>query len=373
MARKYFNIHNNSIEKAHLNRIENYASLVDDVYRAALEEFAKLAKSVAGYNPDKIFSFNQYPETRRMVDRILRAVYSRVYAIVENGIDAEWLEAAGKNDITIDALIKSSGVLGDDANVYREKLSEYYDRNLDALKAFKDRKVDGLNLSDRVWKHTENLLPEVEMIMDRGLAEGKSAAALSRETRKYLNEPDRIFRRVRNDKGELVLSNAAKSYHPGQGVYRSSSKNAKRLTRDIINESYRESDWQRYQQLDFVVGFEIKLSTNPYHCPVCEALAGKYPKSFKWTKWHVQCRCFVISILSTEDERREIFRNKLRGVELKTKSNNTVTRMPDNFTKFMSDNEDKFTRAKKQPYWVRDNFEGGDPAKGLNLSLIVNS
>lgn len=372
MAKQLVNIHNNSIEIEHLTRIENYSNLIDDVYASAVAEFAKLAKSIPGYNPDKFFSFSDYPETKRMVERILKAIHSRVYAIIEKGIDAEWLESAGKNDITIDALIKSSGLLGNDATAYREKLSQYYDRNLDALKAFKDRKTDGLNLSDRVWKHTDNLLPEVEMIMDRGLAEGKSAAALSRETRKYLNEPNRIFRRVRNDKGELVLSKAAKSYHPGQGVYRSSSKNAKRLTRDIINESYRESDWQRYQQLDFVVGFQINLSTNPYHCPTCVALAGKYPKSFKWTKWHVQCRCFITSIMSTEDERREIFRNKLRGLEIDTTSVNAVKEMPANFTQFMTNNEDRFARAKKQPYWVRDNFKGGDPRKGLNI-LITNS
>ena len=75
-----------------------------------------------------------------------------------------------------------------------------------------------------------------------------------------MNEPDRLYRRVRDKGGNLRLSKAAKMYHPGQGVYRSSAKNAQRLTRTEINMAYRESEYLRWQQLDFIVGIRVMLS-----------------------------------------------------------------------------------------------------------------
>ena len=53
---------------------------------------------------------------------------------------------------------------------------------------------------------------------------------LSRDVRRYLRNPDKLFRRVRDKHGNLRLSKAAKAYHPGRGVYRSSYRNALRLT-----------------------------------------------------------------------------------------------------------------------------------------------
>ena len=91
-------------------------------------------------------------------------------------------------------------------------------------------------------------------------------------------------------------------YNPGGGVYRSSYKNAMRLTRTEINMSYREADHLRWQEMDFVVGIEIRRSNHEYGCNVCESLKGKYPKDFKFSGWHPHCRCHAIPILATEEE-----------------------------------------------------------------------
>ena len=70
---------------------------------------------------------------------------------------------------------------------------------------------------------------QIEDALQFAIIDGKSASELSRDIRKYLQEPDRLYRRVRDaETGELKLSKAAKEYHPGQGVYRSSYKNAMR-------------------------------------------------------------------------------------------------------------------------------------------------
>lgn len=48
--------------------------------------------------------------------------------------------------------------------------------------------------------------------------------------------------------------------------------------------------------MDFILGYEIKLShSHPCH-DICEDLKGKYPKDFKWTRWHPNDLCYVITI-----------------------------------------------------------------------------
>ena len=144
----------------------------------------------------------------------------------------------------------------------------------------------------------------MELALDIGIGEGRSAAELSRDVRRYLNHPERLFRRVRDKHGNLVLSQAAKAFNPGQGVYRSSFKNARRLTATETNMAYRKADNERWQQLFFVVGFEVKLSNNhsingvPF-TDICDELAGKYPKTFVFTGWHPLCRCYTVPILIT--------------------------------------------------------------------------
>jgi hypothetical protein len=131
-----------------------------------------------------------------------------------------------------------------------------------------------MNLSQRVWKYVGQYKDQIELGLDVGLGEGRSAQQLSRDLRQNLQDPDRLFRRVRDKHGNLVLSKAAKAFHPGQGVYRSSYKNAMRLTRSEINMAYRESDWLRLQQLDFVVGFEVHRSNHEplFKCDLCSRL-----------------------------------------------------------------------------------------------------
>ena len=146
------------------------------------------------------------------------------------------------------------------------------------IQVFESNSQQGLNLSNRVWRYAEQFKEEIEMGLDIGIRSGRSADALSRDLRQYLQQPDKLFRRVRDEHGQLQLSKRAKAYHPGQGVYRSSYKNARRLAATEANIAYRTSDHLRWQQLDFVVGIEIHLSGNfsflefPYHGEPCAAL-----------------------------------------------------------------------------------------------------
>lgn len=171
-----------------------------------------------------------------------------------------------------------------------------------------------------------------------------------------------LFRRVRDEHGVLHLSQRAKAYHPGQGVYRSSYKNARRLTSTETNIAYRTADHLHRQDLDFVVGIKVQLSNNhtlngePF-VDICDHLQGDYPKDFKFVGWHPHCRCFVTNIFKTEEERREDLRRMLRGEAPipAEQSKNYVADVPDAFKGWCRLNAGRVERAKSLPYFIKDN------------------
>lgn len=186
-----------------------------------------------------------------------------------------------------------------------------------------------------------------------------SANVMASKVKQYLNEPDKLFRRVRDKRGELVLSKNAKAYHPGRGQYRSSYRNAQRLARSEPNIAYRTADHERWLQLDFVVGIEIKLSKNHPEKDICDKLAGRYPKNFVFKGWHSNCMCHVISVLASDDEIDMLTDKILAGEDTAGfKSKNEVTELPSEFYSWMQENEDRIEKSNNRgtlPYWIKDN------------------
>lgn len=360
---KFRNINHTAFERAHFLRIERYARAVEQVYVEAIKEFAQLAGTV-NFDPNRPFTFSTYRNTHKVANQLFAEMANMVTATVLRGDKEEWLAAASNNDRLVEAISSTS-------RVQRHLMERYSDRNLDALKAFQNRKIGGMGLSDRIWLQTQQFKDEIELGIDLGLGEGRSAAQLSRDLRSYLKEPDKLFRRVRDKHGALHLSRSAKSFNPGQGVYRSSYKNAMRLTRTETNMAYRESDYHRWQEMDFIVGFEVRLSNNPNHCPMCAQLAGRYPKEFKFTGWHPQCRCRAIPIFKTDEEVDGDIARILEGDNAlqSDESANVVTAMPDGYMRWMQDNGDRIRGAKSTPYFIRDNYKGGDVRKGLRFAV----
>ncbi|MDO9153704.1 MAG: hypothetical protein Q7U47_08365 [Paludibacter sp.] len=88
-------------------------------------------------------------------------------------------------------------------------------------------------------------------------------------------------------------------------------------------------------------------------------MKGDYPKTFKFTSWHVQCRCHVIDILATEDEFINQQKKILAGEKNPViQSENEVTDLPKGFTNWVADNKDRISAAKENgtlPYFLRDN------------------
>jgi len=187
---------------------------------------------------------------------------------------------------------------------------------------------------------------------------GVPCLKLFKKVKQYLQQPEKLFRRVRNEKGILCLSKAAKAYNPGQGIYRSSYKNAMRLTRTETNMAYRKADSLRWQQIDFILGIKIQLSGSHPEEDICDDLAGDYPKDFVFVGWHPQCLCYATSILPSQDEFIEMQKRKMAGDDTPYEFKGMIKDVPDNFKEWVRKNESRIEKARAQgtePYFVRDN------------------
>lgn len=355
-----------TFDAAHYRQTEQYTQAVDALFDKATAEIARAAAK-GKYDPDKPFSFDDYPSVKAVMQSVTKQLASRITTVIETGSKKQWLFACSKNDGFISSILDTS-------KLSKAQLKKMQDQNLDALKTFQGRKVEGMNLSQRIWKYVGQYREQLEAALDAGLGEGRSAAQLSRDVRQNLKDPNRLFRRVRDKRGNLVLSKAAKAFHPGRGVYRSSAKNAARLTRSEINMAYRESDYLRWQSLDFVVGFEVKRSNHEplCKCDICEKLKGRYPKHFKFKGWHPQCMCYAVPILMDEEtfDENELgdLKAALRGTQYKRlEAKNVVVDVPDGFKEWVKEHEEAQANWSSTPYFIKDNFTDGKLSKGLNF------
>lgn len=332
----------------HFASIEQYALSIQQRYLQALRDIMRLL-SRTKIDISKPFRFEDYPEIKHLADKLFSSLSDDVKISIENGISKEWLSGNMKSDDIADHFLEGSRLSESQKKIY-------YNRNKAGLAAFRKRKANGLGLSDMVWLYSNQFKDEIEMAIDTAILDKVPAAELSRTVRQYLQKPDRLFRRVRDSRGVLHLSKAAKAYNPGRGVYRSSYKNAMRLARTEINMAYRTADHDRMNELPFILGFEVKLSNNHPVADICDRLKGKYPKEFIFKGWHPQCRCHVISIIM-DDEEYNLLENKLlAGEDISDyKSKNAVKDVPDGFKKWVSENRERAKKWKSQPYFMKDN------------------
>ena len=373
------------------SRTEHYADNVRRLYATATDELLKLSAMKASNGVSAAFSFSDSKRLSEQANAILRALYSGVYNEIKGGVIAEW----GNANKSCDALITS---------IFGKKVKEdnhyarYFARNKESVDAFFKRKSEygGLNLSQRVWKYVGDFKTEMEMALSVAMGEGKSAATISREVRKYLQRPDMMFRRFRVKTGEQDIFDAdgnvvgkesvygrvwkrkvvdavtgnvswqtvnLKDYSFGRGVYRSSYKNAMRLARTETNMAYRSADQERWRQLDFVIGYRVVLSDNHPEPDICNDLSAKrgekgnrgvYPKDFVFKGWHPQCRCYVVPILADEKEFDKIQEAILNDEPIP--ESKSVIREPNKyFQDWWKSNKSRVAEAQSLPYWVKDN------------------
>ena len=319
-------------------RTDRYVSLIERIYAAYNLEAAKIATLTDYVSGETPFRFADYPQTRKRLGDLLSDFAKEIRTVIYRGTSEEW-----KNSNTAQTMLADKVLKAYTAQVDHKKYNVLYQENGDALKAFQQRTDRGLNLSQKIWEQSKEYKDGLEAALSCAIEKGTSAITLSKQVSKYLQD----FPSLQKDYKEM--------YGTATDIkdceYRSI-----RLARTEINMAYRSAENERWKQMDFVVGFEIKRSGREFPCEVCEQLKGKYPKDFVWAGWHPSCRCYQIPILKTEEE----FWAWDGRSESTTESVNEVKDVPDGFKRWTEKNASRIERARErgtQPYWVRDNEE----------------
>lgn len=361
---------------ARIARTEAYAEKVRAMFNATVNRILELNKTMPVIPDGEMFSFDAQTEKLRIeVERCLRQLHSVATTAIQQGIRLEWQTANAECDKIAQSVIGKSVI-------ENPEFGAWLKRNNAAMRAFIARSDAGMNLSERVWQSTRQLRDEMEIAITVAVGDGTSAARMSRQVRKYLNDPDLMFRRFRYKDPETgewkrkwkkrVIDpitgkvtfidydkNSYRDQWTGRGYYKSAAQNAMRVTRTETNIAYRRADNERWQQMDFVLGQRVQMSRNHPKTDICDKLAGDYPKDFVFDGWHPQCFCFVTPINLDADTMAEIMSHDNWREELKRITDaQRITDYPDNFKSWVTDNAANIEAARQrgtEPYFIRNN------------------
>lgn len=327
--------------KKFLRRQLQYDRRYHELFGKLGDEFAKLASDpLAKFSS----SFRFHPSIEKKIAVIMDDFAGRLNAFGENEITQVWKLSTSKNDEVVKDYLSTMG------KIKAAQSAKYFNPNIPALKAFIKGNKQTPGFSDAVWKIAGQAREEMSIHLGLGIMNGDSNQVISRRIRKYLNDPDAYFRRVRDKFGKLVASKAMRANRPGRGVYNSAFKNAARVTRTETNRAYLTADHERWMQLDMVMGVKISLSgSHPaYSFPeICETNQGIYPKWFNWAGWHPQCLCHAVPIMVPQQDFLAYLRSD------KPLESKQIKVYPESFKKYLTDNKEKV--QKSTAYWIRDN------------------
>lgn len=294
-------------------RLNAYTRKIISIYETLAKESAKIATST-DFDGDGEFSFDDYPRTEKKVNALLDYYSNNMQALVYNGISDEW-----KNSNTLQDLLAKRVIGTFTRKIADAKQKAYFEHNNAAKKAFMERKIKGLGLSERIWNQRADVKESLEKALSVGIEKGMSAVKLSKKVSKYLNDYPSLAKDYKKKYGKAITIQNCE--------YRSV-----RLARNEINMAYRSAEQERWARMDYIKGKEIKTTNNPSHKhDMCDLLAGVYPSYFPWVGWHVNCMCYAIPVIMSE---KEYWSGKQPS-----------NAMPKNFTNWVNDNKDKVKQS----------------------------
>ena len=331
-------------DKQHIQKIAAQQAVIANIFNQFILSVSPYLHKWSDAGKNNVWIRNQRIESA--VDRELLNLESMLYANISAFQKDGWERAERKNDDFISQFIKGMSI----SSATKDGM---FTHSLSAFEALKnDIDANGFKLSDRVWNITQQTKSQLEFYLDSGVVAGRNSNGISSDIRQILQNPQKRFRRIRNEKGELVLSQPMKDYHPGQGVYRSAYKNALRTSATTTNTAYRSADYERWSKQDFILGIEIHRSANNRGpCKICDAMVGKYPKTFKFTGFHPFCICFATPITMEPENFADFLLNDTVPKE------QVITDIPQGAKDFVIENKDGLQSA----FWYKDNFtnDGG--------------
>lgn len=308
---------------------------------------------------DALFNFDNFPQLKARLNDIFNDYYQNSLLCYKSGI-TDGVALAYNHD---EMVIGGYSVLTDKAiRVARDTAAATFIANRLKTK-------NGLNLAQTIWNYCQQTKSEFEMAMSNtiadGIKKGSSAEEVGKSIRKYLNDPDMMYRRYhtikvqKNGKKKDVVTWRRRRITDGKvrfieeplekvgmGVYRSARKNALRVARTEINSAYHKARNERWQNEPFVIGQYIHVSPQHNIDDICNDLEGRYPKDYVWISWHPQCICTSDPITIQGEEKKEFYKRLMAGEDMSNYvSPFAVLTMPEKYNQYIKDNSEAIVKA----------------------------
>lgn len=347
-------------QKEQLNNLfAVYNKRLGRLYSDYVKKLTSLGYGEDVLEDDALFNFDNFPQLKARLDDIFNDYYQNSLLCYKSGI-TDGVALAYNHD---EMVIGGYSVLTDKAiRVARDTAAATFISN--RLKA-----KNGLNLAQIVWNYCQQTKSEFEMAMSNtiadGIGKGSSAEEIGKSIRRYLNDPDMMYRRYhtikvqKNGKKKDVVTWRRRRIIDGKvrfieeplekvgmGVYRSARKNALRVARTEINAAYHKARNERWQNEPFVIGQYIHVSPQHNIDDICNDLEGRFPKDFDWRSWHSNCICTSDPITIQGEEKKEFYKRLMAGEDMSNYvSPFAVLTMPEKYNQYIRDNSEAIVKA----------------------------
>ena len=350
-------------QKEQLNNLfAVYNKRLGRLYSDYVKKLTSLGYGVDVLEDDALFNFDNFPQLKARLNEIFNDYYQNSLLCYKSGI-TDGVALAYNHD---EMVIGNYSVLTDKAiRVARDTAAATFIVNRLNAK-------NGLNLAQTVWNYCQQTKSEFEMAMSNtiadGIKEGSSAEEIGKSIRKYLNNPDMMYRRYhtikvqKNGKKKDVVTWRRRRIidgkvrfveepleNVGMGVYRSARKNALRVARTEINAAYHKARNERWQNEPFVVGQYIHVSPQHNIDDICNDLEGRYPKDFDWRSWHANCMCTSDPITIEGEEKKEFYKRLAAGEDMSNYVGRfAVKDVPDYYKQYIKDHSEAIIKSYKK-------------------------
>lgn len=347
-------------QKEQLNNLfAVYNKRLGRLYSDYVKKLTSLGYGEDVLEDDALFNFDNFPQLKARLNDIFNDYYQNSLLCYKSGI-TDGVALAYNHD---EMVIGGYSVLTDKAiRVARDTAAATFIANRLKTK-------NGLNLAQTVWNYCQQTKSEFEMAMSNtiadGIKKGSSAEEIGKSIRKYLNDPDMMYRRYhtikvqKNGKKKDVVTWRRRRIIDGKvrfieeplekvgmGVYRSARKNALRVARTEINSAYHKARNERWQKEPFVIGQYIHVSPQHNIDDICNDLEGRYPKDYVWISWHPQCICTSDPITIQGEEKKEFYKRLMAGEDMSNYvSPFAVLTMPEKYNQYIKDNSEAIVKA----------------------------
>lgn len=347
-------------QKEQLNNLfAVYNKRLGRLYSDYVKKLTSLGYGEDVLEDDVLFNFDNFPQLKARLNDIFNDYYQNSLLCYKSGI-TDGVALAYNHD---EMVIGGYSVLTDKAiRVARDTAAATFIANRLKTK-------NGLNLAQTIWNYCQQTKSEFEMAMSNtiadGIKKGSSAEEVGKSIRKYLNDPDMMYRRYhtikvqKNGKKKDVVTWRRRRIIDGKvrfveeplekvgmGVYRSARKNALRVARTEINAAYHKARNERWQNEPFVIGQYIHVSPQHNIDDICNDLQGHYPKDYVWISWHPQCICTSDPITIQGEEKKEFYKRLMAGEDMSNYvSPFAVLTMPEKYNQYIKDNSEAIVKA----------------------------